>query len=626
MTSNLKLPYLAAAQAQKHITHNEALRALDALVQIGVLDRDLTVPPGTPADGDCYIVAAAATGAWAGRDGRLAAWQDGVWMFYAPREGWVAWVADEDALVAWDGAAWVLVVGGVASVNPVALVGVNTTADATNRLAIKSDAVLHSHDDVTPGSGSVQHKLNKAAAAETASFLFQTGYSGRAEIGLAGDDDVHVKVSPDGAAWHEAIVIDRHTGAVSIPRQASPWQGRAWAALGTSITSGGAGYVSCGPGLAALLGASLVNLGVSGGSLATSSVFGPGAISAQIANIPASTNLVTLEVGINDFRGNAALGVLGDTTTATFYGALHAALTAISTADPARVVVLLTPYGNADNFAAGKWNAPNANGVHLRQFQQAIRDVAAIFGAPVIEVGTESGVGSLRAATYTTDLIHLNAAGAARYAAYVHHRLMRLAPSGPEPVTPPLVGFPTTQAATLGDLAVTNATLVSLAGGVNGSVAATVAAGFTYGVLWLASAPHNAVEFETAAGTNLWFIVGQGASGYFGVGDAANVASFFTSGRFGAANTGGPALVNLAVPRVVDPVQLGKRYRLLRTGNLFSAWEFVSGVWSPIFPAFDVTSVAGNAGFRETPRLGILVGSAASIWVKPKAVQIGTAP
>ena len=70
------------------------------------------------------------------------------------------------------------------------------TADAGNRLArMKSDAVLMSHDDVTPGSGDMRLALNKSAPANTASLTFQTGWSGRAEFGLAGDDDWHVKVS-----------------------------------------------------------------------------------------------------------------------------------------------------------------------------------------------------------------------------------------------------------------------------------------------------------------------------------------------------------------------------------------------------------------------------------------------
>lgn len=104
--------------------------------------------------------------------------------------------------------AWAEITGGQSQ----DMFGVNTTADATNRLAVKSDAVLFSHDDVTPGNDDCIVKVNKAAAGDTASHLFQTGFSGRAEFGLTGDDDFHLKVSADGSAWNEAIVIDKDNG------------------------------------------------------------------------------------------------------------------------------------------------------------------------------------------------------------------------------------------------------------------------------------------------------------------------------------------------------------------------------------------------------------------------------
>lgn len=215
---NLALPYIMAAQAQKHVTHNEAIRALDAVVQLGVLDRHLATPPASPSDGARYIVAAMPMGDWAGAAGKIAAFQDGAWAIYPPREGWVAWVADEDVLVAWNGTAWVSTGGGGITLNPATggMVGVNTTADTTNRLAVKSDAVLFSHDDVTPGSGNVRIAVNKKNATDTASLLFQNGFSGRAEVGLAGDDRLRIKVSADGAAWQEAISVDPTTGRVGI--------------------------------------------------------------------------------------------------------------------------------------------------------------------------------------------------------------------------------------------------------------------------------------------------------------------------------------------------------------------------------------------------------------------------
>jgi Protein of unknown function (DUF2793) len=107
-TQHLKLPYMLAAQSQKHVTYNETLRVLDAIVQLSVLDRDLVSPPTTPLDGQRYIPAANASGAWAGKSFNIAAFQDGAWMFYVPQPGWLAWIADESRLAVWTGTVWSL--------------------------------------------------------------------------------------------------------------------------------------------------------------------------------------------------------------------------------------------------------------------------------------------------------------------------------------------------------------------------------------------------------------------------------------------------------------------------------------------------------------------------------------
>jgi hypothetical protein len=205
------MPLLAAAQAQKHVTHNEALLQLDALGCARVLDRDLTAPPSSPTDGDTYLIKATATGDWTGQDGRIAFAVDGSWRFYAPYAGLIVYVADETKLIVFDGTNWVDLVS-LLSLQNIALLGVNTTADATNKLAVKSAALLF--DNI--GNG-VQAKLNKNASGDTASLLYQTNYSGRAELGLTGDDNFHCKVSPDGSAWTTALVIDKTSGAFTLP-------------------------------------------------------------------------------------------------------------------------------------------------------------------------------------------------------------------------------------------------------------------------------------------------------------------------------------------------------------------------------------------------------------------------
>lgn len=65
-------------------------------------------------------------------------------------------------------------------------------------------------------SREVRYKLSKESAAKTLSFLFQDNFSGRAEIGLTGDDDFHFKVSADGTTWADAIIIDRSTGSTKV--------------------------------------------------------------------------------------------------------------------------------------------------------------------------------------------------------------------------------------------------------------------------------------------------------------------------------------------------------------------------------------------------------------------------
>lgn len=209
-TPRAGLPELAAAQAQKHVTHNDALLQLDALIDVYVISNALTAPPGSPSDGDTYVVAASPTGAWSGEAGKIANCVDGAWRFYAPFKGLLAYVLNATDFLFYNGSAWVSF-SSLMLLQNLAMLGINTTADSTNKLAVKSAALLF--DNI--GNG-VQTKLNKNAVADTASFLFQTAYSGRAEIGTTGDDNFHFKVSSDGSTWHDAIDIDAATGNVGI--------------------------------------------------------------------------------------------------------------------------------------------------------------------------------------------------------------------------------------------------------------------------------------------------------------------------------------------------------------------------------------------------------------------------
>ncbi len=217
-TPHLSLPLLAAAQAQKHVTHNEALASLDALVQLAVKERNRAAPPASPAEGDRFIVGEGATGAFANQEGNIALFDLGSWRFFTPHPGWQAYVEAEDAILVFDGSAWKTAGAVPDEIDNLQRLGLGTTADDLNRLSAKLNAALFSALALEEGgTGDLRFVLNKSTEAAILSQLYQRGYSGRAETGLIGSDDFAIRVSPDGSEWRDALRVDRRTGVASFP-------------------------------------------------------------------------------------------------------------------------------------------------------------------------------------------------------------------------------------------------------------------------------------------------------------------------------------------------------------------------------------------------------------------------
>jgi lysophospholipase L1-like esterase len=208
---------------------------------------------------------------------------------------------------------------------------------------------------------------------------------------------------------------------------ADAFAGKKWAALGTSITAQDR-YV---PVVAGALGLTSENLGVSGASIASGSHYGSLGIYNEIVNIDADTHLVTIEAGTNDFgTDNSDLGALGDTTTATFYGALYAAVVAIRAQAPDARIVFFTPYSGDSRTSTHRHFRTNTKGHTLRQFQKAVEEVAAFLGLPCIDVGQSAGLGYLTLGPYSSDGLHINAAGGAKFGGYVAEQLREMARAG----------------------------------------------------------------------------------------------------------------------------------------------------------------------------------------------------
>lgn len=232
----LGLPYIQPAQAQKHVTHNEALRQLDVLVQLSVISQTTLAPPPAAAAGDRYIVPDSASGDWAGQSGQIALSENGGWAFFAAQVGWRAYVQDDAQEVTFDGTGWFAGGAGGGDLQNVSLLGVGTTAADPNKLSVAADGTLLTH------SGT-DHRLtvNKATSGDTASLVFQSGFTGHAEMGLAGSDGFDIRVSPDGSTFTTAIDIDPGTGVPNLPQGLSvngPLSGTG--IVGTTAPLGGA--------------------------------------------------------------------------------------------------------------------------------------------------------------------------------------------------------------------------------------------------------------------------------------------------------------------------------------------------------------------------------------------------
>jgi Protein of unknown function (DUF2793) len=119
-SDRLKFPLLAAAQAQKEVTHNEALALADIAVQAVVQAVAPAGVPASPVIGQCWIVGPSPTGPWTGQAGAITAWTSGGWRFLAPFEGMQAWSIADGVMFRRSASTWI---GGVMTATTISVGG-----------------------------------------------------------------------------------------------------------------------------------------------------------------------------------------------------------------------------------------------------------------------------------------------------------------------------------------------------------------------------------------------------------------------------------------------------------------------------------------------------------------------
>lgn len=258
-SARLGLPYLAAGQLQKHVTLNEALTRLDVLTQTAVVSCTTTAQPVAPVDGALYILPTGATGAdWSAHAaGALMRAEAGGWLAIDAPDGLLVVVLDSHQLLVRRAGDWTPLstetVEPATALQNLTRLGINTEADATNVIAARLNKALWTAlGTESGGDGDLRFTFNKQGTSDVLSLLFQSGWGGRAELGLVGDDDLRLKVSADGGSWRDAFTVDRSTGRLWFAQGAArrettvlttggEWTPPVWARWIEAVCIGGGG-------------------------------------------------------------------------------------------------------------------------------------------------------------------------------------------------------------------------------------------------------------------------------------------------------------------------------------------------------------------------------------------------
>jgi hypothetical protein len=179
-SARLGITELGSTQNDRSVTVNEAIARLEAgATMFAAIQVSLDTPPGSPAEGDLYVIGAAPTGAWASNAKKVTVYYNAAWLFIPLFEGQMAYDQTANALYKYDGSAWGLIPGGLASTTEV-LTGTDAAKAVTpDALAALWEAGADNAGDgtITIGEGGYFNLITSVVA--ITAFTITTDKAGR---------------------------------------------------------------------------------------------------------------------------------------------------------------------------------------------------------------------------------------------------------------------------------------------------------------------------------------------------------------------------------------------------------------------------------------------------------------
>jgi lysophospholipase L1-like esterase len=120
----------------------------------------------------------------------------------------------------------------------------------------------------------------------------------------------------------------------------------------------------------------------------------------RVKNINDTADIIFVMCGVNDQTFSVPLGTLGDTTTATSYGALDLLCSTLKTKYPTKLIVFITPHYQT--------KYPHSNGITSYEVSRAVKEVCEKYAIPIYDNFILSGIYSTNLSYWTTDGCHWN--------------------------------------------------------------------------------------------------------------------------------------------------------------------------------------------------------------------------